>query len=374
MNNGYFNISSNKILWVKRLSHLLILLIIFVGPELIFSIGRTMPKLMLLTPLCYISLFYLNYYLLIDRYMFNKKKIWIYITINILMLIGIIAVFYIVETSLKPMPHHIPPIPKDGTLPPPPPINAHFMEDHILRALTMFPRIGTMALMSIMLSVVLKLGEKWVNWENKEQQMKTEIQENELKNLKNQLNPHFLFNTLNNIYALIPISQEKAQQTVHELSQLLRYVLYDNNEREVSLEKDLLFVKNYVSLMRLRLNQLVSLTVDVDEKAGRGKSIAPLLFISLIENAFKHGVSGDKPSFINIAINVDDDTVKCHVVNSYFPKKDNDKSGSGIGITNLKRQLDILYANRHSLATTIEDNKYIADLTIKLTPLNKTLK
>lgn len=379
MNNGNLNIaseSSPKILWIKRLAHLLVLLIIFVGPELVFSIGRTMPRLMLLTPLCYIILFYINYYCLIDRYMFNKKKLWLYITSNIVLLVCVIAVFYIVETMLRPPLLPTPPMPKPGIIPPPlhGPIQHGFMEEHILRALTMFPRIGTMALLSIILSVVMKLGEKWLNWENQKQQMKAELQENELKNLKNQLNPHFLFNTLNNIYALIPISQDKAQKSIHELSQLLRYTLYDNNEREVPLEKDLLFIKNYISLMRLRLNSLVTLTVNINEKEGTGKTIAPLLFISLVENAFKHGVSGDKPSFIDITIGVTGDIVTCRVENSCFPKKENDKSGSGIGINNLKRQLDILYSGRYTYNITKEDERYVAELSIELTsPKQNTL-
>lgn len=236
-----------------------------------------------------------------------------------------------------------------------------------MRVLFMFPRIGTMALLSIILSVVVKLSETWAKWENQKKQMKAELQENELKNLKNQLNPHFLFNTLNNIYALIPISKERAQQTVHELSQLLRYLLYDNNEREVPLEKDLLFVKNYISLMRLRLNSLVTLNEKIDVNGGQGKSIAPLLFISLVENAFKHGVSSDKPSFIDIVIKVNGDKVHCRVENSYFPKNENDKSGSGIGIINLKRQLDILYADKYSFNIEKKGERYIADLTIELT-------
>lgn len=223
-----------------------------------------------------------------------------------------------------------------------------------------------MALLSISLSILLKLSEKWLIWENQKQRIKAELQENELKNLKNQLNPHFLFNTLNNIYALIPISQEKAQKSVHELSQLLRYTLYDNENREVPLEKELRFVKNYISLMQLRMNSYTTLNTLINENEGKGKFIAPLLFITLIENAFKHGISGNKPSFIDIFITVQDNSVNCTVRNSYFPKTDSDKSGSGIGITNLKRQLNILYPKRHSFTITKINNQYISELTIYL--------
>lgn len=360
---------SVRIFWTKFIAHLIVLLMIFIGPELIFSIGRNANNLMLLIPLCYIFLFYLNYYLLIDKLMISKKTFGFYILINIILIFIITYIFYHIETTLRPPALIVPPALKpDGILPPPllPYEDIDTTKSHILRALTMIPRIGTMALLSISLSILIKLSEKWNRWENQKQKLKTELQEIELKNLKNQLNPHFLFNTLNNIYALIPISQEKAQKSVHELSQLLRYTLYNNDNREVPLEKDLLFIKNYISLMRLRLNSLVNINVNIDEKECAGKTIAPLLFISLIENAFKHGVRSDKPSYIYIDIKVNDNIVNCHVENSYYPKRENDKSGSGIGINNLKRQLDILYKNRYTFDIIKNGERYIADLSINL--------
>ena len=118
--------------------------------------------------------------------------------------------------------------------------------------------------------------------------------------------------------------------------------------------------------MQLRLNSLTTLKVDINEKCASGKKIAPLLFISLIENAFKHGVSCNEESFVSISIHVNEDTVICRVANSYFPKKENDKSGSGIGINNLQRQLDILYSDRYSLTKSIENNIYTTELIINL--------
>ena len=115
--------------------------------------------------------------------------------------------------------------------------------------------------------------------------------EAELKNLKNQLNPHFLLNTLNNIYALIAFNSDKAQEAVQELSKLLRHVLYDNQQTFVPLEKELDFIRNYVALMRIRLPQQVEVSVNLEVDSGGALQIAPLIFISLIENAFKHGIS-----------------------------------------------------------------------------------
>lgn len=291
---------SKKIQWVTRLSHLALLLLIFVGPEIPFTMSMPSKAIRFVAPMCYIGVFYLNYNYLTDRFLFHNK------------------------------------------------------------------RISVQVIMAIALSITIKLSENWIKWQRKESEIKSQIQENELKNLKNQFNPHFLFNTLNNIYALIPISQDKAQKSIHELSQLLRHTLYNNEEREVPLEKELYFINNYISLMRLRLNNLVTLNVDINEQLGAGKLIAPMLFISLIENAFKHGVSSDKKSFIDISIRVDKNSVLCRVENSYFPKSNKDKSGSGIGIVNLKRQLDIIYPERHSFDTRIMSLMSLKNLEAKL--------
>ena len=376
------DLNSRKIFWAKTIVHLIVLFMIFIGPELVFSIGRNIPKVMFLMPLTYIILFYINYYWITNQFIFKKRRIGTYTLINIILTLIIVVIFYIVETTPRPpieLDGTIPPMPKpDGILPPnmipgpgpkpePGPITGAPYFIHAVRALTMIPRIGTMALLSVSLNILLKAGERWIIMERQNQQMKSELQEKELKNLKNQLNPHFLFNTLNNIYALIPICQEKAQKSVHELSQLLRYSLYSNENREVPLEKELLFIKNYISLMKLRLNSLVSLDANIDENIGNGKFIAPMLLITLIENAFKHGVSGSSQSYINIKISVTDNCLNCIVSNSYHPKNESDKSGSGIGIANLKRQLDILYPNRHNFEIKQEDDIYTSHLTIIFT-------
>ena len=111
------------------------------------------------------------------------------------------------------------------------------------------------------------------------------------KNLRNQLNPHFLLNTLNNIYALIAFDSDKAQQAVQELSKLLRYVLYDNQQTYVPLCKEVDFIRNYIELMRIRLSANVQMITKFDIQPDSQTLIAPLIFISLIENAFKHGIS-----------------------------------------------------------------------------------
>ena len=130
---------------------------------------------------------------------------------------------------------------------------------------------------------------------------------------------------MNNIYSLIAFSPEKAQEAVHDLSRLLRYVLYESSQPFVPLEKDFDFLRNYVELMRIRLPKHVELKTNI-VASSPGTLIAPLLFISLVENAFKHGVSNNKPSFIHLDIHQEGAEVVCTIVNSYFPKSpDQDK-------------------------------------------------
>jgi len=178
------------------------------------------------------------------------------------------------------------------------------------------------------------------------------------------LNPHFLFNTLNNIYSLIAINGEQAQEAVHGLSRLLRYMLYDSANEYVTLRKDIDFIQDYVELMRIRMPEHVKLKTEI--QIGQPDTlIAPLLFISLIENAFKHGVSNSKPSFIHIAITAAEKQIKCTILNSYFPKDEQDKSGSGIGLVNLKKRLDLLYPQNHKLICEQSDETYSCTLIIE---------
>ena len=192
--------------------------------------------------------------------------------------------------------------------------------------------------------------------------------EAELKNLRNQLNPHFLLNTLNNIYALIAFDTDKAQQAVQELSKLLRYVLYDNQQTYVPLGKETAFIRNYIELMRIRLSSNVQMTTQIDILPDSRTLIAPLIFISLIENAFKHGISPTERSFIHIHLAENETEVICEISNSNHPKNIMDKSGSGIGLEQVNRRLEILYPGQYTWQKGIsEDGKeYRSRLSIRV--------
>lgn len=306
-------------------------------------------------PLSCLIVFYINFCRLIDCLLFRKKVIkFILVNLSFVFLLGLLLYFWqeYHRTHLStPMPESLKTIKE---MFPKPPTILFISRDLLLMGLT----VG--------LSVAIKMTGGWYKTENEKQELQKAQAEAELQNLKSQLNPHFLFNTLNNIYSLIAINQDKAQYAVQDLSKMLRHVLYENNDKLVPIDREFEFMRSYIKLMSLRLSKNTHLEVSIPE-SGKGAMIAPLLFIPLIENAFKHGVSNTQDSFIHIQLELHEDHwLHCLVVNSNFPKKDNDRSGSGIGIKNLKRRLELLYPGNFIFSPRTEDDRFIAELNIHL--------
>ncbi len=190
----------------------------------------------------------------------------------------------------------------------------------------------------------------------------------ELANLRSQINPHFLLNTLNNIYALTAIDADKAQKTIKELSNLLRYVLYDNLNDRVSLTGEVEFLKTYIELMSIRLPLKMSVKTDFVVADGCSTMIAPLIFISLIENAFKHSVDSSGQGFIDIYFedNAERGEVTLSIKNSNHAKQDEDKSGHGVGLEQVKRRLELLYPDRYEWRAVADDKVYSSTLILKV--------
>ena len=188
--------------------------------------------------------------------------------------------------------------------------------------------------------------------------------EAELAWLKNQINPHFLFNTLNNISSLTQIDPDAAQDAIAQLSDLLRYAMYETNKKTVPISGEVEFMHNYISLMKLRCNEKTEVKTTFD--IAQDVEIAPLLFISLIENAFKHGVSSSRSSMIDIHLEQKDGSIVFACDNTNYPKDDADRSGSGIGIENTCRRLDLMYADHYSWQQWLEDDIYHVRVTLNI--------
>ncbi|WP_308992788.1 histidine kinase [Mariniflexile litorale] len=216
----------------------------------------------------------------------------------------------------------------------------------------------------LLFSIAIKTTKRWVKTEAERKEATNYKLKSELQHLHYQLQPHFFFNSLNNIYSLVDISPEQAKTSIHSLSKLMRYMLYETNLELVPLSKEIDFLKKYIDLMKLRVSDKTEV-YDSFPLETSGIQIAPLLFISLIENAFKHGVSASKENHINITMTCDKKTVLFIIENDNFPKKTDDKSGSGIGLKNLEKRLQLLYTNKHVFKTTLQDNRFLVYLKIE---------
>jgi hypothetical protein len=187
----------------------------------------------------------------------------------------------------------------------------------------------------------------------------------ELSYLKSQINPHFFFNTLNNIYALTNIDIDASQKALLKLSALMRYVIYEGNHRQSTMTEEIDFIANYIELMKLRLSKRVTVVFDKPQEPGN-KEIAPMILLPFVENAFKHGISSTQPTTIKISINMEGSTLHFNVENSIVAKNKEDYEGHGIGIANTKRRLELLYPGAHSFEVRENEDTFHVSLSIQL--------
>ena len=198
----------------------------------------------------------------------------------------------------------------------------------------------------------------------KMQLLKSRNLEQQLDRLRYQLNPHFFMNTLNNIHALIDIDAEKAKTTIVDLSKLLRYVLYEGARTTVPLQRDIAFVNDYLKLMKIRYADRVRITADFPTNAPETE-IPPMLFISFIENAFKHGVSYQHDSFIDIRLHIEAQRI-CFTCNNSIHQRQNNTHQGGVGLKNIRQRLGLLYADNYTLDIEETPTEYRVSMSIPL--------
>jgi len=217
-------------------------------------------------------------------------------------------------------------------------------------------------------STIGKIITDWVRHLREKKDLQTQTMQSELRFLKSQINPHFLFNTLNNLYALTLKKSDKAPEIVIKLSEMMRYMLYECNERRVPLQKEVNYIQNYLDLERLRQGKNVQINYKVDGKIF-DQQIAPLIFIPFLENSFKHGLNTHiSHGFVNILLEVEDQHIHFYIENSKsesLPTQTHKRSG-GIGLVNVKRRLNIIYPNNYKLEIHDDPNTYGVELDIDL--------
>ncbi len=191
--------------------------------------------------------------------------------------------------------------------------------------------------------------------------------EAELALLKSQINPHFLLNTLNNLYTLSLVDADRTPEALLKLSGMVRYILYDCQKPSVALQADLDFIQNYLDLQQLRLPPNASLIVDIPENVPEEVEVEPMILITFIENAFKHGLTTIRECQIGISVSLEGESLTLLVTNTLADKSEADKlEASGIGINNARKRLEHVYPERHILKIGESDNQYRVELTISL--------
>ncbi len=200
-------------------------------------------------------------------------------------------------------------------------------------------------------AAVIKLLKQWFNTEQLNNSLKQEKLAAELKFLKAQIHPHFLFNTLNNLYALTLKKSSKAPEVVLKLSDLLDYMLYECNVHSVSLEKEIKLLENYIALEKIRYGDDLKVDFNIEGNISNFQ-ISPMLLLPMVDNAFKHGVSREiYKKWVNINLQIKDNILEFSITNSKDSKKVNDKNSyaEGIGLKNVMRRLELVYKNKHQL-------------------------
>jgi LytS/YehU family sensor histidine kinase len=193
--------------------------------------------------------------------------------------------------------------------------------------------------------------------------LKNEKKKTELLHLQSQVNPHFFFNMLNNLYGLVDSNREKAKQLILKLSDMMRYSIYEGQKELVTLEQEIDFIQSFLELHKMRYHKKINISFNVDVQ-NLNLKLTPLLFIILVENAFKHGVEVLRDNaYVTINITEQNGNIKLHVENNFDTEL---KTENGIGLFNLERRLELLYPKRHKFTKLIKDDVYTTQLLLML--------
>ena len=329
---------------MKTLTHIASWAVVFVMPALIFisegnqrfeeALYRSLASLPFL-----MFLFYSYYYWLIDKLWFKKQYIFfILVTVTLILCVSYSKYELFSYFDLHKGKRHMPPF----------------------HAFVYFDFLSNLLL--VVFAMAIRYAQRNFSLEIAQKEAQAHKLQADLTQLRYQLQPHFFFNALNNIYSLIEFNPQKAQQSVHSLSKLMRHFMQNSDQKQISLAEEVDFLQQYISLMQLRLTDKTTVQVDFPKQVPQ-LTIAPLLFISLVENAFKHGVSATAATTLSFSLKVEGNTVIFRSENTKIPTQESLYS-SGIGIDNLKKRLTLLYPERHQYTIEEKEGKYIAQLTI----------
>ena len=324
---------------------------------------------------------FLTHNFLLAPLLVERQRRWLYFSLVALL----VATFVAVQCAQRPEGEGRPPMekqhfsqehhpdPDEGFMPGPAPA---FSESHPPfrgpkpegdRPPIIFGQHDVVATIVLILMLGMNIGVKLYFRQRRDRQKLVQLEkenlEQQLQYLKYQINPHFLMNTLNNIHALVDIDAEQAKESIVELSKIMRFMLYEGAKPTVPLARELAFTQDYIKLMRMRYTDRVDISVDMPQQVPDAQ-IPPLMLITFVENAFKHGVSYRQQSFISIKVNVSESQLHFTCANSKMPKED-DQHG-GVGLKNVKQRLELIYGKKYTLHIDDQPEKYNIKLVLPL--------
>lgn len=314
-----------------------------------------------------LGLFLIHRFILLPRLFFKGKKSVYFLSTIILIALFAISIFLFVEapkTGNKLAPRvekskHINQPFKANNRPPPQAIDLANRP----RPIPQYANFIILAVLLVGFDAGLQISMRWSKLEQEKAHLQKENVENQMAFLKNQVSPHFFMNTLNNIHALVDIDSEEAKTALIKLSALMRHMLYESEDHLTPIKKEVNFIESYIELMRLRFTDKVNIEVFIPSAIPE-KSIPPLLFTSLLENAFKHGISYNKTSFIKIEMLFTENRLNFEIANSNHSK--NTDTPSGIGLENTKKRLDLVYKEAYKLTISDTKERYVVNLNIPI--------
>lgn len=310
-----------------------------------------------------IVLFYLNYFYFVPNMLLQKKHLkYLSVLIILIIIFMVIRSFYFMP-EFKEMLH-----PKifDAA-------GKEIVENRMFRKKKpLFFKLAPafFYLLIIAISTIIRILSEYFNNQQHKLFVESERTTAELNYLRKQTNPHFLFNTLNSIYSLAHKKSDLVPDAIVTLSELMRYMLYETDNKTVLLEKEINYIQNYIELQKLRLSNIENIYVNVHGET-KNKFIEPLLLISFIENAFKYGTDYKGNTYVKIKIQVEGNVLDFWIENR-VEKFESDAENSGIGINNIKNRLKLLYPNAHTLTIIEKDQNYSVHLNLKLDQIQTT--
>ncbi len=305
-------------------------------------------------------IFYINYFWLVPKFYMNHKKALFFV----LAIVVVVCVYFVLDYSNEIF--HNPDRGRRVTEE----IERETREPRFRRPPFKLMQIYGYTLLSIVIvgfSIGLRAIEQFTASEKRQKELEKEKLNSELAFLKNQVSPHFFFNTLNNIYSMVAINTDDAQASILKLSKLMRYLLYESEHGETLLSAEVEFMRHYIDLMQLRVSQKVDIQIELPNNQNDLK-IPPLLFIPFIENAFKHGISYRDKSFIKVDMKTEENKVYFFCENSVTREKaeKRDENHSGIGLENVKKRLNLLFAGKYDLNIDSSEEVFSVKLEIDL--------